>query len=144
MSVKHYYKLPLKASALVSKQEHPVCNLKESIGHYIHLINTTYFGECTFDDTIGCVIWDVDFDNLKSTNRLRSVMVDSLKESLQLHETRLEQIRVDLKIKQEEIIAPNISNRIKKRIDLTIRGRIKKTNESFTYNEYFYIGPLSY
>ena len=142
--MKRYYKLPLKASALFSKQEHPICDLKGSLEQYIHLINTTFFGECTFDDTIGCVIWDVDFDNVKSSNRLRSTMIDSLTESLQLHETRLEHIKVDLRIKQEEIMAPNISNHIKKRVDVTISGRIKKTSESFTHKEYFYIGPLSY
>lgn len=71
-------------------------------------------------------------------------MRDSLEESLNKYEKRLNDVRVDVKIKQEELTAVESSNRIKKRIDITVRGKIKKTSEAFSYVEYFYIGPLSY
>lgn len=141
---KNYYELPLKPSNFYSKKEHKVCNIKESIAHYVHLINTSHFGECSFDDTFGCAIWEIDFDNLKSTNKLKSLIVDSLQESLKRHEKRLSNIKVVVKIKQEEILNNDAVNRIKKRIDLKVNGKVKKTNEVFSYVEYFYIGPLSY
>jgi len=141
---KNYYELPLKPSNFYSKKEHNVCNIKESIAHYVHLINTSHFGECSFDDTFGCAIWEIDFDNLKSTNKLKSLIVDSLQESLKKHEKRLGNIKVEVKIKQEEILNNDAINRIKKRIDLKVNGKVKKTNEVFSYVEYFYIGPLSY
>lgn len=139
-----YYTLPLNSKKLISSQAHKTCNLNESIAHYIHLMNTSYFGECTFDETFGCSIWIIDFDNLKSTNKLKNLVQNSLQESLVKHEKRLHEVRVDVKIKQEELHRATESNRIKKRIDITVNGRIKKTSEDFSYIEYFYIGPLSY
>jgi len=51
---------------------------------------------------------------------------------------------VDVRIKQEELIGGEKFNSIKKRIDITVKGKIKKTSEEFSFVEYFYIGPLSY
>lgn len=140
----NYYALPLNAKKLISKTAHATCNLNESISHYIHLINTSYFGECTFDETFGCSIWIIDFDNLKSTTRLKDLIQGSLYDSLSRHEKRLNKIRVDVKIKQEEIAGAEVNNRIKKRIDIRINAFVTKTSEAFSYVEYFYIGPLSY
>jgi phage baseplate assembly protein W len=128
----------------ITNKNHATCNINQSIVHHIHLLNTTYFGECTFDTTFGCSIWDIDFDNLKNLNFLKENIKNSLYESLMLHEKRLSKIAVDVKIKQEEILEPKVSNRIKKRVSIKITGKIKKTNENFSYVEQFYIGPLSY
>ena len=139
-----YYTLPLNAKKLINKQSHEKCILNESISHYIHLINTSYFGECTFDESFGCSIWLIDFDNLKSTIRLKSMVQESLLESLRRLEKRINKIRVDVKIKQHEFDGISNSNRIKKRIDIKVNAKVVKTNETFSYVEYFYIGPLSY
>ena len=141
---KSFYKLPLKPSNFFTKKEHDKCDIKQSIAHFIHLINTTYFGECTFDESFGSSFWELDFDNLKSSNILRSLIKSSVEESIKLHEKRLTNVFVEAKIKQEEIYSTNSSNRIKKRVDLVINAKVEKTNEDFNYVEYFYIGPLSY
>ena len=155
MSIK-YYNLPLNTRTLISRGVHETCSLEESISHHIHLISTSYFGECTFDDTFGCTIWIIDFDNLKTSNRLKSLVQASLYESLTRHEKRLHSIEVKevetevkavevkVSMKQEEIAGLEDSNRIKKRLDIRIKAKVKKTNEEFSYVEYFYIGPLSY
>tara|TARA_R110000751_G_scaffold135_1_gene515 strand:+ start:6093 stop:6476 length:384 start_codon:yes stop_codon:yes gene_type:complete len=122
---------------------HDKCSIKESISHSIHLLTTSYFGECTFDDTFGCSIWNVDFDNLSSVNKIKSVISDSLLESLKNHEKRLTNVYIDVSIKQEEITQKE-SSIVKKKVSLKIIGKVKKTNEDFMYKEYFYIGPLSY
>lgn len=139
-----YYTLPLIAKKLISRKVHELCSLNQSISHHIHLINTSYFGECTFDDTFGCNIWIIDFDNLKTSNKLKSLIQASLHESLTRHEKRLHSIEVNVRMKQEELTGLEDSNRIKKRLDIRINAKIKKTNEAFSYVEYFYIGPLSY
>lgn len=140
----NYYTIPIKTGKLISSKTHERCALNESIAHYIHLINTSYFGECTFDESFGCTIWIIDFDNLKSTNRLKDLIQNSLYDSLAIHEKRLHELRVDVKIKQEELTGKTTLNRIKKRIDIRIKGKVKKTSEAFSYVEYFFIGPLSY
>lgn len=139
-----YYSLPLNANKLISSKAHDTCNLKESISHYIHLINTTYLGECTFDDSFGTSVWLIDFDNLTSANRLNSLIQESLTDALKRNEPRIQNVRVGVKMKQEELFGMKNSNRIKKRIDIKVNAKVVKTNEAFIYVEYFYIGPLSY
>lgn len=139
-----YYSLPLDASKLISSKTHNTCSLKESISHYIHLINTSYLGECTFDESFGCSVWLIDFDNLTSANRLNSLIQESLTEALRKNELRIGNIRVGVKMKQEELFGMKDSNRIKKRVDIKVNAKVVKTNEIFSYVEYFYIGPLSY
>jgi len=139
-----FYILPLDTSKIIKNKEINKCNLKQSIAHHIHLINTSYFGECSFDESYGCSIWDVDFDNLSSPTKIKEIIRKSLTESLQNHEKRLSNVRVEVNIKQEEIKEIKNSIIIKKKVTLKIKGRIEKTNEEFNYNEYFFIGPLSY
>ncbi|MUH34700.1 hypothetical protein D9O36_02495 [Zobellia amurskyensis] len=139
-----YYTLPFNTKKVMNSEVHDSCNLNQSISHYIHLVNTSSFGECAFDESFGCSLWLVDFDNLKSTNRLKDFIQESLYDALIIHERRLDAIRINVRIKQEELFGLERSNRIKKRIDIRIKGKVKRTNEDFSYTEYFYIGPLSY
>ncbi|WP_346882972.1 GPW/gp25 family protein [uncultured Algibacter sp.] len=139
-----FFTIPLDTNKIISNKEHATCDMKESIAHFIHLITTAYFGECTFDDTFGCSIWDVDFDNLTSTNKIKTFITDSLFDSIKRHEKRLTQIDVHVVIKQAEIKTSTASNIIKKKVSIKVLGKVKKTDEDFLYNEFFYIGPLSY
>lgn len=139
-----YYTLPFNTKSIITNKEYSKCTIKESIAHFIHLVTTSYFGECTFDETFGCSIWDVDFDNLSSVNKIKSVIVDSLYDSLKKHEYRLTNISIEVNINQEEISGMEKNCMVKKKVSLRIKGKVKKTNEDFLYNEYFFIGPLSY
>lgn len=139
-----YYTLPLNSRALINRELHNSCSLELSISHHIHLINTSHFGECSFDETFGCSIWLIDFDNLKTSNNLKSLIQKSLYESLLRHEKRLDSIDIIVKMKQEQLTGTMNSVRIKKRLDVRVKARVKKTNEAFSHVEYFYIGPLSY
>lgn len=141
---KKFYSLPLNTELLMSNKRHETCNLNQSIAHHIHLINTSAFGEYKYDETFGCSIWQIEFDNLKSNSHLQRQIKDSLQSSLLTHEHRLSNIKVEVSIKQEEINTVHNVARIKKRIDIRIKATVLKTNESFSYFEYFYIGPLSY
>ncbi len=135
-----YYTLPLKAINLITNSEHNKCSINESIAHNIHLVATSYFGECSFDESFGCSIWSIDFDNLKSITNLKEAIIESLFNSLKKHEKRLVNFSVNVKVKQQEINGA----RMKKKVDILVKGKVKKTNEDFSYIEYFFIGPLSY
>lgn len=142
--ITNYFSLPFNSKSIITNKEHNKCTIKESISHFIHLLTTSYFGECTFDDSFGCSIWDVDFDNLSSVNKIKNEISDSLSNSLKLHEKRLAKINIEVSIRQEEITVQNESTIVKKKVSLQIKGKVKKTAEDFLYKEYFYIGPLSY
>ena len=68
----------------------------------------------------------------------------SLTEALTKNEPRIRNIKIGVKMKQEELLGMKNSNRIKKRVDIKVNAKVVKTNETFSYVEYFYIGPLSY
>ncbi|MBW1296743.1 GPW/gp25 family protein [Aquimarina litoralis] len=139
-----FYKLPLDTFGIVKNKDIDSCDLKQSIVGFIHLITTSYFGECTFDETFGCSIWNVDFDNLTSTNKLRNTISESLVESITSQEKRLKRVTVDVAINQEEFSNRGSLNRIKKRVDIKVNGVISRTNEGFSCIERFYIAPLSF
>lgn len=140
----NYFKIPFDVGSLITNRSIDKCSLEQSIAHNIHLINTSHFGEYSYDDSFGCCIWDVDFDNLSSTSKIKEIIRKSLLESLKNHEKRLTKIRVEVNVRQEELNEIKNSIIIKKKVSLKIKGKIAKTNEDFAYNEFFYIGPLSY
>ena len=140
----NYFKIPFDVAKLISNNNIEKCSLDQSIAHNIHLINTSYFGEYAFDESFGCCIWDVDFDNLSSSTKIKEIIRKSLLDSLKNHEKRLDKIRVEVNVKQEEINEIKNSTIIKKKINLRVKAKIRKTNEDFLYNEFFFIGPLSY
>lgn len=139
-----YYRLPLDTFNIIKNKEVESIDLKQSIVGFIHLITTSYFGECTFDETFGCSIWNVDFDNLTSTNKLRNTISESLVESIVSQEKRLKKVDVEVSIQQEEFKNRGSLNRIKKRVDIKVNGIVSRTNEKFSCVERFYIAPLSF
>lgn len=139
-----YYKLPLAVDKIIKNEEADTCSIEQSISKFIHLITTSHFGEFDFDETFGCTIWNIDFDNLTSTNKLRYTIADSITKTLMTHEKRLTHINVNVNIIQDEFKGVKKHNRIKKRIDITVEGTKKQTNEAFSCLERFYIAPLAY
>lgn len=139
-----YYKLPLNTQKLVSNEALDKVNIQKSIINYINLLMTTHYGECIVNDSLGCIIWDIDFDNLTKTNKLREEMITSLTKSISENETRLKEVSVDLKVIQHEFTGRKKINRVKKRLDVRVSAKITQTNENFMCVEQFFIAPLSY
>ena len=137
-----YYNLPLRPLDLIEKKEHPKCTLKESVEHMIKLIITSQFGECKHDNSVGCEIWEHDFENIVNTQLYKDQLKKSIQQTLKKHEPRLSDVRIDIQFEQIESVAGN--RRIKSRFSLNIRGSLTMTNETFTFTEQFFVGPLSY
>jgi phage baseplate assembly protein W len=138
-----YYTLPLSVDRLMNRQEHPKCNLQQSVYQNLHLLLTTSFGEFPADEKFGCSIWDNDFDNLTSAAKIKENIRQSVLQAVQQYETRLAKVRVEVLINQEEL--SELKGKIvKKKIDITISGFLQLTNEKFVYRDSFFMGPLSY
>jgi hypothetical protein len=75
---------------------------------------------------------------------LKELIRVSLLNSINDQEKRLGNVRVEIVMKQEEIPAAAAGRRVKKKIDITITGTLKLTNEKFGYRDSFFVGPLSY
>jgi len=139
-----YYTLPLDPESLMQKKEHPGCNLKQSVSHHLHLIVTTAFGEMQSDADFGNSIWEHDFDNLTTRAKQQEWMKDSLVQAIKKHERRLDTIKVEVQVKQEELNALTTERRVKKRLDIYITGRLTATSEDITFRDSFFVSPLSY
>jgi phage baseplate assembly protein W len=139
-----YYTLPLRLDKLMKGEQHEKCSMKESISQHLHLIITTAFGEMQQDEEFGCSIWDFDFDNLRSYNKIREKIKISVQQSVLKYEKRLESVMVDVFIKEQELNTTLNGRHVKKRLDIQITAVNKLTNEKFVFQDSFFTGPLSY
>jgi len=71
-------------------------------------------------------------------------MKQSLLQAIRKHEKRLDGIKVDVTVKQEEVSALSMERRVKKRLDIYITGRLTATSEDITFRDSFFVSPLSY
>ncbi|WP_296151235.1 GPW/gp25 family protein [uncultured Flavobacterium sp.] len=138
-----YLKIPIDFDRIMQKKELDITTLEHSIAQQLILIATTYFGECKFDETFGCDIWNMDFDFLMNENTLKKTIATALKDSIKMHESRLHLEEIEVEISEKKMLSSGIY-RTKKKIDIYISGKIIETNRPFKFNGYFFVGPLSY
>lgn len=139
-----FLNLPLRLDKLVKGDSLSRCTLQDSIKQHIHLIITTAFGELPHDADFGCSIWSTDFDNLTSANKIRENVKISIQEAVLKYEPRLEKVKVEILIKEEELVTKINGRQVKKRLDVHLHATDLSTNEPFFYQDHFFTGPLSY
>lgn len=138
-----FYKLPLDFGAITRKEDLEKTSLEHSIAQQIILLATTSFGECKFNETFGCVIWETDFDLLMNENTFKDIISKNLKQGIRLHERRITVNEIKVKVSETRTtIGYKIT--IKKRVDIVLNAIVKSTNRSFDFNAFFYVGPLSF
>ncbi len=128
MSTK-YYSLPLALNKLFYKEPLAKCSLPQSVHQNLHLILTTAFGELANDENFGCSIWNHDFDNVTCDNKMKEKLRQSLLSSIHEYEKRINNVRIDLLMGQEEIPANLRGYHVKRVIQITISGVLNATNE---------------
>lgn len=138
-----YYRLPIDFENLTEKKDAARTSLESSIAQHLFMLITTSFGECKFDETYGTAIWELDFDLLKTDNSLKEFISEALKGSIRLHEKRLHLNDVEISIRDHHTGMPG-KNRMKKKVEFTVRGVILETSHPFQLRNYFFVGPLSY
>ena len=137
-----FYKLPLRLDQIIRKQKQETCNLRHSVAQNLHLIISTYRGESAYSDDYGCSLWDEEF-NIQLNSRWKEMLVESLQRAVGLFEKRLEpeEIKVVL-LEQNEPSGPG-NFRIRKCLNIEIKGFLKKINEPFHFRDSIYISPLA-
>ena len=138
-----YYKLPIDFGGLMKKQDLAKIALEDSISQSIFTLMTTVFGECKFDETYGCELWDTDFDLLKSDDELKVFVAKSLKNSIIQHEKRIFLQDIEIRISEQNLGEIN-KKRIKKKVLVSVRAIVLETNRPFVYDFSFFVRPLSY
>jgi len=138
-----FYKLPLDFGAITKKEDLEKTSLEHSIAQQIILLATTSFGECKFDETFGCIIWETDFDLLMNENTFKDIISKNLKQGIRLHERRITVNEIKVKVSETRTTI-DYKITIKKRVDIVLNAIVKSTNRSFDFNAFFYVGPLSF
>ena len=138
-----FYKLPLDFGAITRKEDLEKTSLEHSIAQQIILLATTSFGECKFDETFGCIIWETDFDLLMNENTFKDIISKNLKQGIRLHERRITVNEIKVKVSETRTTI-DYKITIKKRVDIVLNAIVKSTNRSFDFNAFFYVGPLSF
>ncbi|MCW3127958.1 MAG: hypothetical protein JWO03_3616 [Bacteroidetes bacterium] len=130
---------------LIGRQEHPVCSLTESIAQHLHLLVTTYYGECKFDPQFGSPIWEADFENITSINVWRNKTGKELEDVIKMYERRLSEPKVNINLFQEEFVDEAVSSKVMKRkVELKVTAKIEATSEKFEFDTLFYFSPISF
>lgn len=138
-----YLTLPMEPGELTRKKTHGSCSLKQSVAQNLHLIITTAFGELISDPDFGTTIWDAEFSNITFNSRQKETILDSLKKAIGKYEKRIENIKINLEVQQDEL-ATERHSQMKKKLSVQVTSVLKLTNESIVYNDSFFIGPLAY
>ena len=122
-----------------------LCSLEDSIHNNLQLIILTRFGEHRSDPTFGCEIWDLDFELIISARQWEEKLRLSLLRSITSHEYRLSDIEINVAIVDvEKVSVLKQFAEIKKRVDIKINGRIRKTGEPLpVFQTNLFLSPLS-
>lgn len=140
-----YYTLPLDCSKIIHKERQSVCSLAESIRQHIHLILRTHFREYRFDPELGCLVWEKDFETIRSVYKWKTELVEAFSKAIKKYEKRLLQIQLVIDLDDLKVVDPATHkvNELRKRITIHIGGMMSQTNEAFQHTEYIFFSPLS-
>ena len=139
---KDFLQIPLQAGLVTRQKELKRSTLTESVADMIHLITITHFGENKQDESFGNELWENDFETIDNIQAFKEKLAESLQIAVTQHERRLSGIKVNVGF--EQVMTTVYNRRVRQRIQITIEGTLRKTNEPFTHNEVFFMGPLSY
>jgi phage baseplate assembly protein W len=141
-----HYGLPIKFSEILKKKQLRRVSFIESIGFNIRLILRSHYGENRFDYSYGCEVWERDFEVIANQSVWGEELARSIRETLIAHEKRILNTKVEVKISEEEFKSSKgdeVMLRVKRKIEVIIRGNMYNTNEPFRITEVLYISPLS-
>ena len=138
-----FYKIPFNYKKLVGGEDVAKVTIEESLAQFISLVITTIFGEYKYDEEFGTIIWETDFNFLANPNQLKDEIKESVFEKVKKYEKRLTVTEVVLNVVQDTL-SHEVKIRVKKRLDITVYGIIKQTNENYYYRSSYYMAPFSY
>jgi phage baseplate assembly protein W len=137
------YSKPFKLKNILLNKELETTDLGGSISQNIELIIFTRYGEHRHNTNFGCEIWDLDFELVVSERIWEEKFRQSLLRSVTEYENRLYQVEVDIKMSEVEklFFGKNVTE-IKKKVEISVSGRINVTGEKYFFNTSLFLSPL--
>ena len=137
-----YLKLPIRFSSLFEGKQLATCNLLDSIYRNLHLLITTATGENTSDNQFGVDFWDYDYDIHLSNDARKDIIISGLKQQIAQYEKRIINVVIEANVRQS-MLKMQSSEGMRRRIEIKISGKIKRSHEPFNFQTGFFIGPFS-
>jgi phage baseplate assembly protein W len=137
------YSKPFKLKNILSDKELETTDLGRSVSQNIELIIFTRYGEHRHNNHFGCKIWDLDFELVVSERIWEEKFRQSLLRSVTDYEHRLYQVEVEIKMSEVEklFFGKNVTE-IKKKVEISVSGRINTTGEKYYFNTSLFLSPL--
>lgn len=138
------YNKPFRLKNILENKDLLEAELGKSISQNIQLIIFTRYGEHRHNRNFGCEIWDLDFELIVSETIWEERFRQSLLRSITDYELRLYQVEVEIRMSEvEQTFSVRNITEIKKKVDITIRGKINTTGEKYFFNTGLFLSPLS-
>lgn len=139
-----YYKYPLDLKRIFQQKELLKCSVGEAVSQNIHLIILSHHGEHRYNPSLGCEIWDLDFDLIMSLRIWEEKLRNSLLSSIDKNEKSLEQVDIIVTVTEvESIYNSNADVSIKRQVDIRIQAILKATGEKYYFNTQLFLSPVS-
>jgi len=140
----YLYNKPFRLKNILENKDLLEAELGKSISQNLQLIIFTRFGEHRHNRNFGCEIWDLDFELIVSETIWEERFRQSLLRSITDYELRIYQVEVEIKMSEvEQTFSVRNVTEIKKKVDITIRGKINATGEKYFFNTGLFLSPLS-
>lgn len=140
----YLYNKPFRLKNILENKDLIETDLGKSISQNIELIIFTRYGEHRHNRSFGCEIWDLDFELIVSETTWEEKFRQSLLRSITEYEPRLYQVEVEINMSEVEkkFSFKNVTE-IKKKVDISIRGKMNITGEKYYFNTGLFLSPLS-
>ncbi|QNK63424.1 GPW/gp25 family protein [Pedobacter sp. PAMC26386] len=138
------YNKPFRLKNILENKDLLEADLGKSISQNIELIIFTRFGEHRHNRNFGCEIWDLDFELIVSETTWEEKFRQSLLRSITEYERRLYQVEVEINMTEvEKKFSMRNVTEIKKKVDISIWGKMNITGEKYYFNTGLFLSPLS-
>jgi phage baseplate assembly protein W len=138
------YNKPFRLKNILENKDLVEADLGKSISQNIELIIFTRFGEHRHNRNFGCEIWDLDFELIVSETTWEEKFRQSLLRSITEYERRLYQVEVEINMTEvEKKFSMRNVTEIKKKVDISIWGKMNITGEKYYFNTGLFLSPLS-
>lgn len=142
MATPGYLKLPVRFQQFFENKKLPACNLLDSIYRNLHLIITTMPGENKTDALYGSSFWENDYDTHLNNDVRKEIIINSLKNQVARYEQRIADVSLDVNVRLSNVMINSIEMQ-KKKIEIVIKGKIKRNMEPFIFQTGFFISPYT-
>ena len=139
-----YYKYPLDLKRIFQQKKLQKCSLGDAISQNLQLIILSHNGEHRYNRSLGCEIWDLDFDLILSLRIWEEKLRSSLLYAIERNERTLEKVEVSVAVSEvENTFNSNQYVSIKRQVNIQVHAVLIETGEKYYFQTKLFLSPVS-